>query len=139
MILMVCVDDRLGMRFHGRRLSRDRAVCEDILQTCAGRRLHMAEMSAKLFSKWAPGNLCLEKAGCVMAEIPEGEFCFAEDPDQIDWERAKTVILYRWNRCYPADQYLPDRMKEWRLCKIREFPGFSHERITREEYERRLL
>ena len=37
MNLIVCLDDRNGMMFNGRRQSRDRADIEDILRDCAGR------------------------------------------------------------------------------------------------------
>ena len=36
MILISCIDDRGGLLFHGRRLSRDRVLCQDVLRTCAG-------------------------------------------------------------------------------------------------------
>ena len=42
MILISCIDDRGGLLFHGRRLSRDRVLCQDVLRTCAGSPLWMA-------------------------------------------------------------------------------------------------
>ena len=41
MIVIVCVDQRNGLGFNGRRQSRDRMVAADILKESAGRRLWM--------------------------------------------------------------------------------------------------
>ena len=49
MTLIVCVDDTLGMAFGGRRQSRDRALCEDVIKLAAGKTIRMDPRSAKLF------------------------------------------------------------------------------------------
>ena len=49
MHLIVCVDDRDGMSFCGRRLSRDRELIAHILKLTAGRKLWMSAYSAKMF------------------------------------------------------------------------------------------
>ena len=55
MILISCIDDRGGLLFHGRRLSRDRVLCQDVLRTCAGSPLWMAPGSRSLFSSLRDG------------------------------------------------------------------------------------
>ena len=47
-----------------------------------------------------------------------------------------SVILYKWNRVYPADQYFAMDLSGWKLVETVEFPGSSHEKITEERYER---
>ena len=49
MTAIVCVDEAWGMAFHGRRQSRDRAVCARILEDAAGRRLWMSRDTLRLF------------------------------------------------------------------------------------------
>ena len=49
MIVIVCVDQRNGLAFNGRRQSRDRMVAADILKESAGRRLWMTPSSLRLF------------------------------------------------------------------------------------------
>ena len=46
------------------------------------------------------------------------------------------VIVYKWNRKYPADQFFSFPLKErnWRLIQATEFTGYSHEKITEEIY-----
>lgn len=132
MILMVCVDDRGGMLFHHRRQSQDRVVREDLLRE-AGDRLLMNAYSAKQFEPDAHiicAEDCLERAG-------EGDCCFVENLDPLAYaDRIEKVIVYHWNRVYPADVYftIPLQDAPWKLESVTEFPGFSHEKITKEVY-----
>lgn len=77
MTLILCVDDRGGLSFNGRRQSQD----------------------------------------------PETAL-----------ERADRLVLYRWGRRYPADRRLDLPPKGWRLEGRTEFPGRSHDMITKEIY-----
>ena len=64
-----------------------------------------------------------------------GERCSAFCETALPEERIENLILYRWNRHYPADLHLPRELPEQRLLvQVTEFPGFSHENITREVY-----
>ena len=44
------------------------------------------------------------------------------------------VILYHWNRDYPADTYFDLDLTDWKITRTEEFPGFSHDKITEEVY-----
>ena len=57
MTAIVCVDEAWGMAFHGRRQSRDRAVCARILEDAAGRRLWMSRDTLRLFEAPYPEYL----------------------------------------------------------------------------------
>lgn len=133
MVLIACVDDGMGMLFHHRRQSQDRVLREDILRTAAGRPLWMNAYSAGQFAPDAAIHAaedCLERAG-------EGEFCFVENLDVQPYAgRMEKVILYHWNRRYPADLRwtLPLDAPEWKRTELREFAGSSHEKITKEVY-----
>lgn len=133
MIVAACVEDRGGMRFNGRRVSRDRAQLSDLLDFCGGT-LRAAPCSGDLFAG-QPGVLLsegfLDRAG-------PGEVCFLEDrPVDAFADRVEAVVLYRWNRAYPSDVRFDLDLSAFLLKERREFPGTSHETITREYYIRR--
>ena len=79
------------------------------------------------------------------AEIPyvlppeTAEDFFAEDvPSDELLEKTSKVVIYRWNRHYPSDlRWEPDLNALGFVRKeTADFPGTSHENITREVYER---
>ena len=49
MILAVCIDDRNGMLFNGRRQSQDRVLREDLVREAGGGPLWMNAYSARQF------------------------------------------------------------------------------------------
>ncbi len=134
MILAVCVDDKGGMLFNRRRQSQDRLLRQNLLEEAAGRAVWMNAYSYKQFAP-APENVrCAED---FFTQAGEGEFCFFEDEDPAPWlAKAEEVILYCWNRAYPADRrfFLPQ--KGWTPARREDFPGSSHERITKEVFLR---
>ena len=82
-----------------------------------------------------PETLCtaedpLDRAG-------PGELCFAETADPAPWAaRVEEIVLYRWNRRYPADLRFTLPLEGWTLVRSEEFAGSSHEKITKEVYRR---
>ena len=135
MKLMVCLDDRGGMLFNRRRQSKDKAVRADILSLTADSKLWMNGYSAGQFSPEQSNIIVdeefLEKAG-------EQDYCFAENVDISAYaEKVSRVIVYRWNREYPADVRFPAELfcHRWKKVCQDDFPGNSHECITREVYE----
>lgn len=134
MTLIVCVDDGLGMAFGGRRQSRDRALCEDMLAFAAGRTLRMSPRSAKLFEGMGGA---VEASADYMQAAGGDECCFVElEPAGEIAGRADTLVIYRWNRRYPSDLRFDVSLEGWRQTGVREFAGTSHEKITREVYIR---
>lgn len=133
MIIITCVDDNGGIGFNHRRQSQDRLLRERILQRTAGNRLWMSPYSARQFDQAGPFTVdehCLRKAAA-------GEFCFVENQDITPYEpRIEEIILYKWNRVYPADQRFPLSLDGWTLVERTDFSGFSHEKITEEVYTR---
>ena len=129
--LFLCADDRGGLTFNGRRQSRDRAVMDDLLREAAGRPLWAEEYSLPLFPEGARPRVL--PAGQLPPD-PEA-LCFVElrDPAPL-LERAGRLVVYRWNRLYPADRRLPLPPAGWRLLSQSDFPGRSHPRITKEVY-----
>lgn len=136
MFAALCLDDRNGLSFNHRRLSRDRAQQEDLLSLCGGRPLWLAPCSAPLF-EWAADRVLVD--GSPLDRAGKGEICFLEDRlPPIDGSGIpEGLILYRWNRTYPSDVRFPADLPAFVLTEQREFPGTSHERITRELYLRK--
>jgi len=135
MKLIVCLDDREGMLFNRRRQSKDRAVRADILKLTAGSCLWMNGYSAGQFPPELKNimvdELFLEKAG-------EQDYCFVENADISAYaDKVCRVIVYRWNREYPADVRFPMELfcHRWKQVSREEFSGNSHEIITREVYD----
>ena len=133
----VCVDDRGGMLFHGRRQSRDRAVRADLLRDVQGKRLWVSPYTLGQFAPEEHSLLTVDP--CFLAKAGWGECCFVEDQPLRPWlERIGRLTLYRWNRVYPADLSLGFSPGEagWTLENTAEFPGYSHPTITKEVYVR---
>lgn len=129
MTIYVCLDDRDGMLFNHRRQSRDIAVLQDL-----GQPVYIDAFSEKLFlSSKIPYRLAPEG----LEQIPEEGGFFMEDrePESV-LPLADKVAIYRWNRHYPGDFYWNVDLKEWGFTMESqcEFPGKSHETITREVY-----
>ena len=130
MILVVCIDDKGGMLFNRRRQSQDRLLRQDLLAEAAGAALWMNAYSAGQFAE-PPGNLRV--AEDFPARAGEGEFCFFENVDPAPWlDRAEKVLIYRWNRSYPADRFFPLPLAGRSVERTEEFAGSRHERITKE-------
>ena len=129
MTLYICLDDRNGLKFNKRRQSRDAALLEDIRNQLSGNLL-IDPFSEKLIRE---------------AEIPyvlppeTAEDFFSEDiPSDEILAQTEKLVIYRWNRHYPADVcWNPDLAAiGFSLQETTEFPGTSHEKITREVYEK---
>ena len=125
---IVCVDDRMGMAFNGRRQSQDAALRTFLLEFVGDGPLWMNPYSARQFGP-LPANCRV--AEDFAAQAGGGAWCFFEQAPPRDME---AVLLLRWNRKYPGDVFfaLPEG---WKIVKYGEFPGNSHERITWEVYE----
>ena len=137
MIIIQCVDNRNGTFFNRRRQSQDRLLRSRILSELHGRRLWMNAYSLRQFQKELPLEVRLSVDEDFLTKAGTGEVCFVEGLPLLPWlDRIEQVILYRWNRDYPADTYL-DRALDappWSLAAREDFPGFSHPMLTKEVY-----
>ncbi len=135
MIIIVCVDDNNGMLFHNRRQSRDTFLYKHIIEVTEGKRLLMNSYSAKLFSEKQKEHIIVQ---CDFLEIAsENDYCFVENTELLNYQNnIQKIILYRWNRVYPADTYFqfPFNKDKWKLEKTTDIIGNSHNIITEEVY-----
>ena len=64
-----------------------------------------------------------------------GDYCFAENISVKAYEKQiSKLVIFKWNRVYPADLYFDINLKKCHLVKSSEFAGSSHDKITEEIY-----
>ena len=137
MILIACVDENLGMMFNHRRQSMDRAVRKEILKIARGHMLWMNAYSCGQFSPQEKEYIREDEAFPLKAA--RGDWCFFENISAGAFEdRIETIVLFQWNRVYPADFWfdIPLSAHGWKREMTQEFAGFSHEKITKEIYRK---
>ncbi len=135
MKIAVCLDDRDGYCFAGRRLSMDIRQREDLLALAEPGPLWMSTYSAAMFDS-LPDFVRLDDDFLHKAE--KDDWCFVEREDIAAVARKVTQLaVYRWNRRYPFDRKFPLELFSHSLQPTftREFPGKSHESITLEVYD----
>ena len=127
----VCLDDRGGMSFNGRRQSRDSKVFEDIRQELTGELL-IDPFSEKLIARAGLPYRLIE------GPLPqEGDF-FLEMRPAEEALTADRIVTYRWGRHYPADRRWELDLEEhgFSLAAQTAFQGTSHELIGKDVYRR---
>ena len=137
MTVIVCVSDGGGMTFAKRRLSRDRAVTEDIVKISGDGALFVSEYSESLFSE---SDVSLIVASNPLASAGCGDFVFVEDRGLSEHKKKiDALVIYRWNRKYPFDLKLDlePTAEGMILSEMSEFAGNSHEKITREIWRKK--
>lgn len=133
MRIIVCVDENGGMMFNKRRQSRDRLLIADVTELTAGHNLCMNAYSSQLFDR---RDISVDEE--FLSKAQSLDFCFVENQSvQPYLDEVGEVVLYRWNRKYPADFYFDVDLSTWIITDKEEFPGSSHEKITREIYIKR--
>lgn len=133
MIVAVCVDKKMGTSFGGKRQSMDSELRKDLLREVkeSGGRLYVSPYTARQFGDQSELTVCDDPG----MQAGAGDFYFAELTPLKDLEdRIEKLIIYRWNRQYPEDEKLDIDLKKWRRQSRNDFPGSSHEKITREVY-----
>ena len=135
MTVILCLDDRDGMMFGTRRQSRDEVLCDRILNDNMGKRLYMNSYSYKMFSQnTGCCALCDEN---FLDTAQGGDVCFVEGADISPYaSKINKIIIYRWNRVYPATAYFKFPDGEWVLESTSEIGGSSHD-ITAQTYIRK--
>lgn len=131
MNLIVCLDDKNGMMFNKRRQSQDRKLRERILALTEGSKLWMSSYTAKQFTEG--GNFIIDNDFMVNADSQD--YCFVEDKE-ISFTNCDKIIVFKWNRHYPADKFFSIDLKANGYKKISQsdFEGYSHKKITEEIY-----
>ena len=124
------------MLFNHRRLSHDRRVCEKILDYSNEKELWMNAYSRKLFTDLTDiNNIQVDEEFLDKSQ----SICFVENQDITPYlPKIDTLVLFRWNRDYPADFFFTVDLSQWNLISTEDFEGTSHEKITMEVYKKDL-
>lgn len=135
MTVIVCTDERLGLSFRGKRQSRDRALTQDAVKSAGAKRILAAHYSKILFDE---AGIDTDGGGVLFFDDPlacaeDGDAVFLEGDFDSRAMRADEIIIYSWNRHYPADRHLNTAAlgECFDLCDTFEFVGNSHEKLTR--------
>ena len=141
MIVYIAIDDANGMMFNRRRQSQDRIMRENMLKDAAQSRLWISEFSKKLFfdetGVVTPSNVVVDND--FLDKADSSDCCFVENCDITPWiDKIDTLVLYKWNRQYPADMYFDTNLLDanWRKFSVNHFKGSSHSKITKEVWKR---
>ncbi len=133
MNLIVCLEDRNGMSFFGKRLSRDKAICERIVSRVEKNNFFLSPYSAKIFETLPnSANICDRP----FESASQNDFCFIETEDISGCKNdINTIIVYRFCRAYPFDKMFDISLLSARkLISSTEFSGNSHDKIIEEVY-----
>ena len=136
MTVIICLDDRGGMKFNGRRQSSDARVVKDIERVVEDGVLYISDYSEELFEDSEASVIVLPNP--LEAEGSDS-FAFVEGGSLKAYaEKIERLIIYKWNRHYPSDERcdLDPARAGLRPISRREFKGEAHEKITREDYKR---
>ena len=133
MKLIFCIDNKRGLEFNGRRQSQDRALRARILDLSKDSRLLMSAYSARQFDEC--DKIVVDDS--FMSSASNTDYCFVEGISP-SLDGCDEVILYIWNRDYPADRYFEFDLGTlgFSLESIEDFSGYSHEKITEKIYKR---
>lgn len=133
MIVLICVDDDMGMLFNSRRQSKDVILRSRIMEKTRGHKLWMNHYSAKQFEEDDQHEINVEED--FLLDAAPGDFCFVETQLLQAYEKwIEKLILYRWNRKYPSDLKFDLNLRDWKLIETTDFVGNSHTKITEEIY-----
>lgn len=133
--VIICTDERGGMLFNKRRVSRDEFVTLDIINTVASSKLYIKPYSEKLFREYGGYELCDDP----LSACGEGDYCFIEDEDISPFlGRADGLIIYNWCRAYPYDLKFDTPPAEFGFVRVdsKKFAGHSHKKIVKDVYRK---
>ena len=131
----ICVDDNGGMLLFGKRLSRDRALIDDLLSSAAGKNVYITPFSKNLFD----GREGIAIFDDPISMMGDGDIFFAENISLLsNIDVIAELVVYRWNRRYPSDYKMDIAPEEngFSLCDSYDFVGNSHDKITKDIYRR---
>lgn len=134
MIVIICIDEKNGLMFNNRRQSQDRNLRNILLREIGKRKLWMNEYSFKQFNETGQSSqICVCED--FLQKAKKNEFCFVENSDITPFLfYIEGIILFKWNRNYPADVYFKTDISAWDFIKSLDFIGSSHDKITMEVY-----
>ncbi len=134
MTAVICIDNYAGIGYNKRRQTRDAGIIRDAVSMCKGGRIVITPTSEKLFA--GIPHICAENPLSVMGkdDLYYAEFDVFEDV----FDKADTVVIYSWNRAYPADVYFQYDPEEHGMTAESEtlINGTSHDDVIKRVFVR---
>ncbi len=124
----------MGMLFHGKRLSRDRKIINDMVNT-AKEPIYIDKYSEKLFEYHSQKYIVSEN---ITNENNTFNYCFIENVHYKDLiYKAENLIIYNWSRKYPADIFLDIDLisTNFFIISTNSMKGNSHELVIRQVWK----
>ena len=138
MNIIICVDKNNGTFFNGRRQSLDREIAKKIASMTEQKAVWMKPYSAELFDRVEKLHIYKRVDERYLDRADGSEYCFVEgDLLKPYLEKINTIIVFRWDRIYPADQYLDISLSNFEPVVEMGFHGYSPELITMEMYKKK--
>lgn len=131
MIVICCLDQKNGMLFYNRRQSMDKILRSNLADYMKGQPLYMNHYSKGQFDDYQ-GKIIVRDDFLACAK--KGEYCFVEN-ERVHEALIEKIIIYRWDKIYPADTFFEVNWENYQLRSTMEFVGNSHEKIMREVYD----
>ena len=122
MNLIVCIANNNGIMFNKRRVSKDALLIERLREITKNNKLYISEYSKELFNDFE--NIIQD-----ISLLENEDYYFLED-ENLPYLNFNKIIIYKWNRDYPADKFFDLNLSEYNKIKEEEFVGNSHEKIT---------
>lgn len=131
MIVCVVLDDNNGMMFNKRRQSQDRILREHLLKMSEDSTLWINEFTKNQFDDCEFNHVIVDNE--LLEKSGESDYCFIEDLPLQEYEnKISRLVIFKWNRVYPADKHFDISLTDWTLETTEEFEGSSHKLITKE-------
>ena len=133
MRIAFCIEKTGGLSLFGKRLSRDSEMQKKLLSLKYNGELLMSPQSAVLFE-----SDLVKSDDNYLTCAASNDLVFIET-DEIPIDKADEILLFHWNRRYPADRYFDVSRLTNCFDKIstEHFVGSSHDKITLEIYYRK--
>lgn len=129
MKIIACVDNKMGLMFNKRRQSQDRIVREKIKEM--NEVIYMNNYSYQLYK-----DILDQVVICDDFLDAKHHYCLIENISIQQYSHLiDEIILFRWNRDYPADFYLDIELSHYKLIYTEDFEGSSHQ-VTLEIYRK---
>lgn len=135
MTVFVCIEERGGMLFMKRRLSKDRALIADIAKTVGDGILYISDFSESIFFE---SDISVLSVPDPLKSAGADDFVFIENMElKNSINKIDRLIIYNWNRRYPFDFELDiNPLAFFTLKESCNFKGYSHDKISKEIYEK---
>ncbi len=133
MKVIVCIDDNNGIKFMDKRVSYDRYILEDIKLMINNSILIASDYSSKLFKDM---NINIDNT--LLLKQTE-YYQFIEDDTLEEYEnKLEEIVIYYFNRKYPSTLKLKVDLNKYDIISTYEFKGYSHEKIVKKVYKRKI-